>query len=223
MNILWIHFLYTLPCRHSGGNSFPRRAVKGRVTLPMRNIFIAVVAGFFFIPLVPAHAATWQEPRSPSYVPGYGRLVYDAPHVAVYDNTGQYSPATARYRSRRNVPQTHAAAEETQRSFAGRRHCAFRPEQHIPKCYVYDDCTYEELYGDGFWPQCSYGARDDVRYHREYGDQRELLYEGPRNRSRPYPLYVRDNEEYGNSFLHYDSYWEDDGYRMENTYEWYDY
>lgn len=161
-----------------------------------------------------------------SYVPGYGRLVHDDPFVTVYDNTGRYSPATARYRSSRrsgNTAPRFVDGRSTKRFSQERRHCAFRPDQHLPKCYVYDDCTYDELYGDGYFQQCDFTGRTDVRYHNQAEHRRIPLKVGSRHRDRNYPLYARDNYEYQNSYNHYDSYWQDDGIRQYNTYEWYDY
>lgn len=147
----------------------------------------------------------------PSYLPGYGILTYEDPFVQVYDNTGQSSFSALRYRSIR------AAAplpKDPWTTFAGRRHCGFRPDHHVPKCYVYDDCTYDELYGDGYWQRCVDAISAEYQIP---------LRTGPKHRARPYVWYVRDREEYGNSYNHYDSYGGSDGVRGSNEYEWYDY
>ena len=161
---------------------------------------------------------------APSYVPGYGRLVHDDSFVTVYDNTGQYSTSTAKYRARRRTPSLSSATSCARRQYEDRERCGLWTETtDTPKCYVYDNCTYEELYGEGYVPQCDFSGRKDVRYNQRAADRRLPLTVGPLNRSRNYPLGTRDNYQYQNSYNHYDSYWEDEEYGEDNTYEWYDY
>jgi len=191
----------------------------------IRLISSAVTCSLLFL-CTPGVAEGRSYAPSPSYVPGYGRLVHDDPFVTVYDNTGRYSPATARYRSSRRSGRANRFVDGRSTKYFSqeRRHCAFRPDQHLPKCYVYDDCTYDELYGDGYFQQCDFSDRTDVRYHNQDEYRRTPLKEGARHRNRNYPLYARDNYEYQNSHNHYDSYWQDDGFGgTTNMYEWYDY
>jgi len=161
---------------------------------------------------------------APSYVPGLGYLSHQDPYVQVYDNTGQSSPYALQNRSYRAA----APVRNTQDAwtvFKGRRHCGFRPDYHVPKCYVYDDCTYDELYGGGYWQDyCPfYYKRSDVRYKPQAEYRRVPLTKGPAHRSRPFMWNTRNKEEYQSSYNHYDSYRGSDGYREENRYEWSDY
>ena len=161
---------------------------------------------------------------APSYVPGYGRLVHDDSFVTVYDNTGQYSTSTAKYRNRRRTLSSSISTNRDWRDFYESGDCVCQPDAQVPKCYVYDKCTYEDLYdNDGYYPQCDFSGRKDVRYNQRAADRRLPLTVGPLNRNRNYPLGTRDNEQYQNSYNHYDSYWEDEEYGEDNTYEWYDY
>lgn len=193
----------------------------------MSRYFSGIIGVMFFIVCFPASAESWVTTQnvSPSYVPGYGRLIFDDPFVSVYDNTGQYTPYTAKYRSHRRF--SAPAGNTTKKNLTGSKYSrgCLRPDHHIPKCYVYDNCTYDELYGDDYWEQCpsDYYERDDVRTHVSPVQYQIPLRQGASHRARPYPLYSRDNLEYQNSFNHYDSYWEDDGYRRMNDYEYYDY
>lgn len=183
------------------------------------SLAIIIACVIFSFPASAARYGLGFIPPAPSYVPGYGRLVHDDSFVTVYDNTGQYSPYTSKYRSRKRI-QPAPSWED----YRGKRHCNFRPDAHIPKCYVYDDCSYEELYGDGYWHQCDFKERIDVRRNRRLQDRRVPLETGARNRYRNYPYGTRNSYQYQNSYNHYDSYWQDDVYGGDyNTYEWYDY
>ncbi|PIQ76047.1 hypothetical protein COU78_03755 [Candidatus Peregrinibacteria bacterium CG10_big_fil_rev_8_21_14_0_10_49_24] len=195
----------------------------------MSRYFFGIIGVIFFAISFPAHAESRVSSHTigSSYVPGYGRLVYDDPFVSVYDNTGQYTTHTAKYRSSRrsDYPYGRSTTKKTLTGSKYARGC-LRPDHHIPKCYVYDNCTYDELYGDGYWEQqcpADYDERDDVRYHVNQEHSQVPLRQGPSHRSRPYPLYSRDNYEYQNSFNHYDSYWSQDEYGTVNDYEYYDY
>ena len=193
----------------------------------MTTHFSYTVGLALFLVSFSAQAESWVVPHyeTPSYVPGYGRLVYEDPFTAVYDNTGQYTTHTSRYRSHRR-PNYQYRNTQNSKTLTGSKYSrgCLRPDHHIPKCYVYDNCTYDELYGDEFWEQCPrYDDRSDVRYHPRQQHRQHTLRQGPTHRSRPYQLYSRDNYEYQNSFNHYDSYWTEDVYGQYNDYEHYDY